>query len=185
MNNEMELLDVFGDDLTIVNAARVSFAKESHELTTGDQKLIKYLADHNHVTPFFHPYRYQKNGIVVETPFLDGLKHYLRNTFLPMALMALLAFAFGWLSFWLKATSTVIEIIAISLPAFLFGISLWWIQQSRQNQARDYTERGQIRRLGEYGAFRWAISMLGRLAGVVIVLGANAAAIALTAGRAI
>jgi thymidylate synthase (FAD) len=50
-----ELLDVFGDDLTVVNAARVSFAKESHEMTTGDTKLIKYLADHNHVTPFFHP----------------------------------------------------------------------------------------------------------------------------------
>lgn len=50
-----ELLDVFGDDLTVVNAARVSFAKESHEMTLGDQKLIKYLADHNHVTPFFHP----------------------------------------------------------------------------------------------------------------------------------
>jgi thymidylate synthase (FAD) len=51
----VELLDVFGDDLTVVNAARVSFAKESHEMTTGDTKLIKYLADHNHVTPFFHP----------------------------------------------------------------------------------------------------------------------------------
>jgi thymidylate synthase (FAD) len=51
----VELLDVFGDDLTVVNAARVSFAKESHEMTTGDAKLVKYLADHNHVTPFFHP----------------------------------------------------------------------------------------------------------------------------------
>jgi thymidylate synthase (FAD) len=50
-----ELLDVFGDDLTVVNAARVSFAKESYEMTLGDQKLIKYLAHHNHVTPFFHP----------------------------------------------------------------------------------------------------------------------------------
>ena len=51
----VELLDVFGDDLTVVNAARVSFAKESHEMTPGDAKLVKYLADHNHVTPFFHP----------------------------------------------------------------------------------------------------------------------------------
>jgi hypothetical protein len=32
-----ELLDVFGDDLTVVNAARVSFAKESYEMTLGDQ----------------------------------------------------------------------------------------------------------------------------------------------------
>lgn len=51
----VELLEVFGDDLTVVNAARVSFAKESLEMTNGDKKLVKYLADHNHVTPFFHP----------------------------------------------------------------------------------------------------------------------------------
>jgi thymidylate synthase (FAD) len=51
----VELLDVFGDDLTVVNAARVSFAKESNEMSSGDVKLVKYLADHNHVTPFFHP----------------------------------------------------------------------------------------------------------------------------------
>lgn len=51
----IELLDVFGNDLTVVNAARVSFAKESHELTIGDKKLIQYLAKHNHNSPFFHP----------------------------------------------------------------------------------------------------------------------------------
>lgn len=51
----VELLDVFGDDLTVVNAARVSFAKESTEMSERDAKLVKYLADHNHVTPFFHP----------------------------------------------------------------------------------------------------------------------------------
>jgi len=51
----MELLDVFGNDLTVVNAARVSFAKESHEMTLGDEKLIQYLAKHNHNSPFFHP----------------------------------------------------------------------------------------------------------------------------------
>ena len=51
----IELLEVFGNDLTVVNAARVSFAKESHELTMGDEKLITYLATHNHNSPFFHP----------------------------------------------------------------------------------------------------------------------------------
>jgi thymidylate synthase (FAD) len=51
----VELIDVFGDDLTVVNAARVSFAKESPSMTVGDEKLVKYLANHNHVTPFFHP----------------------------------------------------------------------------------------------------------------------------------
>ena len=51
----MELLEVFGNDLTVVNAARVSFAKESIEFSGADEKLVKYLAKHNHVTPFFHP----------------------------------------------------------------------------------------------------------------------------------
>ena len=51
----VERLEVFGNDLTVVNAARVSFAKESHEFSEQDGKLIRYLAKHNHVTPFFHP----------------------------------------------------------------------------------------------------------------------------------
>jgi thymidylate synthase (FAD) len=51
----VECLEKFGDDLTVVNAARVSFAKESHTLTEADKKLINYLAKHDHVSPFFHP----------------------------------------------------------------------------------------------------------------------------------
>lgn len=48
----MELLDVMGDDLSIVNAARVSYAGESKEFDPKDKKLIKYLAKHKHWTPF-------------------------------------------------------------------------------------------------------------------------------------
>lgn len=51
----VELLETFGDDLTVVNAARVSFDKVSVELTEADKKLIRYLAKHNHNSPFFHP----------------------------------------------------------------------------------------------------------------------------------
>jgi thymidylate synthase (FAD) len=51
----VEFLDKFGDDLTVVNAARVSFDVESDELTDKDEKLIKYLASHDHISPFFHP----------------------------------------------------------------------------------------------------------------------------------
>lgn len=54
-SGSLELLGCFGDDLTVVNAARVSFSKESNSLTEGDKKLITYLAKHNHVSPFFHP----------------------------------------------------------------------------------------------------------------------------------
>jgi thymidylate synthase (FAD) len=51
----IEVLEVFGSDLTIVNAARVSMNKVSTELTEADRKLINYLAQHHHVSPFFHP----------------------------------------------------------------------------------------------------------------------------------
>jgi thymidylate synthase (FAD) len=68
------LMDHMGSDLTVVNAARVSFGKESHAvewldydyenkarcgdliavLEEKDQKLIRYLAKHNHISPFGH-----------------------------------------------------------------------------------------------------------------------------------
>ena len=51
----IEVLEVFGNDLTVVNAARVSFAKESTEFTSKDEGLINYLAKHHHDSPFFHP----------------------------------------------------------------------------------------------------------------------------------
>lgn len=51
----IELLEVFGSDLTVVNAARVSFGKEVSEMTTRDEKLVEFLAKHEHITPFFHP----------------------------------------------------------------------------------------------------------------------------------
>ena len=61
----VELLDHMGTDLDVVNAARVSFDKEStweealdwdHDakLYEKDAKLIGYLARHNHWTPFAH-----------------------------------------------------------------------------------------------------------------------------------
>jgi thymidylate synthase (FAD) len=54
-NCKVELLETFGSDLTVVNAARVSLGKHVDEFTEKDAKLIKYLADHEHTSPFFHP----------------------------------------------------------------------------------------------------------------------------------
>jgi len=62
---KVELLDRMGDDLAVVNAARVSFSKESEyewgstyedhmKLSDADTKLINYLAKHDHWTPFAH-----------------------------------------------------------------------------------------------------------------------------------
>jgi len=65
----VKLIDHMGSDLTVCNAARVSFDKESEWeivypagdmgsptsiLSDKDAKLIKYLADHNHWSPFAH-----------------------------------------------------------------------------------------------------------------------------------
>jgi thymidylate synthase (FAD) len=71
---KVTLVDNMGSDLSVVNAARVSFAKESEwerqhwdpitnkedvdlrELAEKDVKLINYLARHNHWTPFAHAF---------------------------------------------------------------------------------------------------------------------------------
>jgi thymidylate synthase (FAD) len=63
---EVKFIDKMGSDLSVVNAARVSFAKTSDWdaipeagaveglLSTKDEGLIKYLAKHNHWSPFGH-----------------------------------------------------------------------------------------------------------------------------------
>jgi thymidylate synthase (FAD) len=50
----VELIDSMGSDLSVVNAARVSFAKFHDEVEENDPKLIHYLAKHNHWSPFAH-----------------------------------------------------------------------------------------------------------------------------------
>lgn len=51
----VELLDHMGDDIAVVQAARVSFAKDVAEFDeVRDGKLINYLAKHDHWTPFAH-----------------------------------------------------------------------------------------------------------------------------------
>ena len=54
-NGYVRLLDVMGDDLSVVNNARASYDKESAELTDGDKRLIAFLAREGHLAPFRHP----------------------------------------------------------------------------------------------------------------------------------
>jgi len=62
---EVKYINHMGDDLTVVNAARVSFNKNSelectdiqrgkYEMKEGDKNLIRYLAEHKHISPFGH-----------------------------------------------------------------------------------------------------------------------------------
>lgn len=57
----VEIVDHMGSDLSVVNAARVSFSKlselqEDGVLSERDAKLINYLAKHNHWSPFGHAF---------------------------------------------------------------------------------------------------------------------------------
>ena len=53
---KVELLEIFGNDEMVVNAARVSYGKDAINYTSGENKsLINYLASHGHTSPFRHP----------------------------------------------------------------------------------------------------------------------------------
>lgn len=52
----VRLVDVMGSDLSVVNAARASFAKESRELAEKDRRLIRFLWEHSHTSPFRHAF---------------------------------------------------------------------------------------------------------------------------------
>ena len=52
---KVELIDHMGSDLSVVNAARVSFGRHTDTLRDADKKLLRYLATHGHWSPFAHP----------------------------------------------------------------------------------------------------------------------------------
>jgi thymidylate synthase (FAD) len=51
---QAQLINYFGDDLMVINAARVSYGKEKSTLDQKDEKLINFLVEHKHVAPFRH-----------------------------------------------------------------------------------------------------------------------------------
>jgi len=66
-----------GNDLTTVNAARISFANESQELTEKDKKLINYLAKNEHMSPFEH----NALTVIVECPLYIRSQIHRHRTF--------------------------------------------------------------------------------------------------------
>ena len=50
----IELIDHLGNDLTVVNAARVSFGKRKTKYDERDRRLVKFLAKNKHYSPFRH-----------------------------------------------------------------------------------------------------------------------------------
>jgi thymidylate synthase (FAD) len=53
---EVTYIDHMGSDLSVVNAARVSFGKKHDSFQDKDTKLIRYLAKHKHLSPFGHAF---------------------------------------------------------------------------------------------------------------------------------
>jgi thymidylate synthase (FAD) len=53
-SSTVDFVDKLGTDLTVVNAARVSFDKHSTEASPKDEGLLRYLAEHDHWSPFAH-----------------------------------------------------------------------------------------------------------------------------------
>ena len=60
----IEVVDTLGDDLTPVNAARVSFGGRSDQFTDKDRKLSKFLIKHKH----FSPFRHQHIQVIIKAP---------------------------------------------------------------------------------------------------------------------
>jgi len=60
----IEVVDTLGDDLTPVNAARVSFGDRSDQFTEKDKRLSKFLIKHKH----FSPFRHQHIMVIVKAP---------------------------------------------------------------------------------------------------------------------
>jgi thymidylate synthase (FAD) len=50
----IEVVDTLGNDLTVVNSARVSFGKCKETWTKSDERLVRYLSKYKHYSPFRH-----------------------------------------------------------------------------------------------------------------------------------
>jgi|TARA_A100001391_G_scaffold46915_1_gene27766 thymidylate synthase (FAD) len=50
----IEVVDSLGNDLTVVNSARVSFGKRKTKWDKSDERLVRYLAKYKHYSPFRH-----------------------------------------------------------------------------------------------------------------------------------
>ena len=68
----VRLVDVMGSDLSVANAARASFAKESTALSAADARLIDYLARENHMSPFRHAFM----TFEIKAPLMVARQHW-------------------------------------------------------------------------------------------------------------
>ena len=88
----IEVVDTLGDDLTPVNAARVSFGGRSDKFTEKDKRLSRFLIKHKHFSPFRHQHimvivkapefvlrQWYKHVVGIETTSTHATKDHARN----------------------------------------------------------------------------------------------------------
>jgi len=68
----VRLVDCMGTDLSVVNAARASFAKESEEMSSKDARLIDFLIRENHMSPFRHAFM----TFEIKAPLMVARQHW-------------------------------------------------------------------------------------------------------------
>ena len=71
---KVELVQTIGNDLSVVNAARVSFGVEREELDEKDKKLINYLVKHKHTSTLEHCFMTFKLSIHMDQSFVARSK---------------------------------------------------------------------------------------------------------------
>ena len=71
-NGYVRLVDYMGSDLSVVNAARASFAKESKEFSVQDARLLDFLARENHMSPFRHAFA----TFEIKAPLMVARQHW-------------------------------------------------------------------------------------------------------------
>lgn len=71
-NGYVRLVDVMGSDLSVVNAARASFAKESKEMSVQDGRLLEFLVRENHMSPFRHAFM----TFEIKAPLMVARQHW-------------------------------------------------------------------------------------------------------------
>lgn len=71
-NGYVRLVDYMGSDLSVVNAARASFAKESKEFSVQDARLLEFLARENHMSPFRHAFA----TFEIKAPLMVARQHW-------------------------------------------------------------------------------------------------------------
>jgi thymidylate synthase (FAD) len=71
-NGYVKLVDCMGTDLSVVNAARASFAKESADMSPKDARLIDFLIRENHMSPFRHAFM----TFEIKAPLMVARQHW-------------------------------------------------------------------------------------------------------------